>query len=135
MASTPFTCPRDMTDKHRTATTNSISSHHHDSAPSRPHLLICTGAEPFHPVHASSQLGCAAVAPRNEVIFLPFWRVFLFRTVFPPPGFLSGKKTAAPNRGVMVTQKVLTALLKSAQMIYIVIMYGEARADRPDEAE
>jgi len=39
---------------------------------------FCTGAEPIHPVHASSQLGRAAVAPRNEVIFLPFWRVFLY---------------------------------------------------------
>ena len=39
-------------------------------------LLIYTGAEPIHPVHASSQLGCAAVAPRSEVIFLPFWRGF-----------------------------------------------------------
>jgi len=62
--------------KRRTTTTNSSSSHHHDSAPSRPHSLICTGAEPIPPVHASSQLGRAAVTPRNEVIFLPFWRVF-----------------------------------------------------------
>ena len=60
-------------DKRRTTTTNRSSSHHHDSAPSRPHSLICTGADPIHPVHASSQLG-RAVAPRNEVIFLPFWR-------------------------------------------------------------
>ena len=78
MASTPIACPRETTDKRRTTTTNSSSSHHHDSAPSRPHSLICTGAEPIHPVHASSQLGRAAVAPRNEVIFLPFWRVFPF---------------------------------------------------------
>ena len=75
VASTPIACPRETTDKRRTTTTNSSSSHHHDSAPSRPYLLICTGAEPIHPVHASSQLGRAAVAPRNEVIFLPFWRV------------------------------------------------------------
>jgi len=74
VASTPIVCPQETTDKRRATTTNSSSSHHHDSAPSRPHSLICTGAEPFHPVHASSQLGCAAVAPRNEVIFLPFWR-------------------------------------------------------------
>ena len=47
---------------------------HHDSAPSRPHPLICTGAEPIHPiVHASYQLGHG---PRNEVIFLRFWRGF-----------------------------------------------------------
>ena len=74
VASTPIACPRETTDKRRATTTNSSSSHHQDSAPSRPHSLICTGAEPFHPVHASSKLGCAAVAPRNEVIFLPFWR-------------------------------------------------------------
>jgi len=77
VASTPIACPRETTDKRRTTPTNSSSSHHHDSAPSRPHSLICTAAEPIHPVHASSQLGRAAVAPRNEVIFLPFWRVFL----------------------------------------------------------
>jgi len=29
---------------------------HHDSAPSRPHPLICTGAEPIHPVHCPRQL-------------------------------------------------------------------------------
>ena len=50
----PIACPRETTDKRRTTTTNSSSSHHHDSAPSRPHSLICTGAEPFHPVHVSS---------------------------------------------------------------------------------
>ena len=77
MASTSIACPRETTDKRRTTTTNSSSSHHHDSEPSRPHSLICTGAEPIHPVHASSQLCRAAVAPRNEVIFLPFWRGFL----------------------------------------------------------
>jgi len=74
VASTPIACPRETTDKRRTTTTNSSSSHHHYSAPSRPHSLICTGAEPIHPVHASSQLCRAAVALRNEVILLPFWR-------------------------------------------------------------
>jgi len=29
---------------------------HHDSAPSRPHPLICTGTEPIHPVHFPRQL-------------------------------------------------------------------------------
>ena len=29
---------------------------HHDSAPSRPHPLICTGAEPIHSVHCPRQL-------------------------------------------------------------------------------
>jgi len=75
--STPIACPRETTDKRRTTTTNSSLSHHHDSAPSRLHSLICTGAEPIHPVHASSQLGRAAVASRNEVMFLPFWRAYI----------------------------------------------------------
>ena len=30
---------------------NRSTSHHHVSAPPRPHPLICTGAEPIHPVH------------------------------------------------------------------------------------
>ena len=44
------------TDKRRTTTTNSSSSPHHDSAPSRPHPLICAGAEPIHPVHGPCKL-------------------------------------------------------------------------------
>ena len=51
---------------------------HHDSAPSRPHPLICAGAEPIHPVQYPCQLQawpCQPMAPWNEVIFLPFWRV------------------------------------------------------------
>jgi len=53
---------------------------HHHSAPSRPHPLICTGVEPIHPVHCPRQLPawpCRPMAPRNEVIFLPFWRGFI----------------------------------------------------------
>ena len=44
------------------------------------HPLICTGAEPIHPVHCPRQCPawpCQPMAPRNEVIFLPFWRGFL----------------------------------------------------------
>jgi len=52
VASSQITRPRGMTKKRRTTTTNSSSSHHHDSASSRPHPLICTGAEPIHPVHS-----------------------------------------------------------------------------------
>jgi len=70
-ASSPIVCARRTTDERRTTTTNSISSHHHDSAPSRPHPLICTGAEPIQ-----------AVAPRNEVILLPFWRGLSVQKLF-----------------------------------------------------
>ena len=51
--------------------------HHHDGAPSRPHPLICTGAEPIHPVHCPRQLPALPWPPETKVIFLPFWRVFL----------------------------------------------------------
>ena len=44
---------------------------HHDSAPSRPHPLICTGAEPSSLSTPAPSLGHG---PRNEVIVLPFWR-------------------------------------------------------------
>ena len=47
---------RRTTGKWRTTTIDSSSSHHHDSAPSRPHLLLCTGAEPIHPVHGAPKL-------------------------------------------------------------------------------
>jgi len=56
VASTPVARPRGTTDKRRTTTINSSSLHHHDSAPSRPHPLICTGAEPIHPVHGPPKL-------------------------------------------------------------------------------
>jgi len=67
MASSPIARPRGTTDKRRTTTINSSSIHHHDSAPSRPHPLICTGAEPIHPVPAwlwppeTRSLQCVAV--------------------------------------------------------------------------
>jgi len=41
--------------------------------------LICTGSEPIHPVHCPRQLPawpCRPMAPRNEVIFVSFWRGF-----------------------------------------------------------
>jgi len=56
VASSPIARPRGTTDKRRTTTTNSSSSHHHDSAPSRPHPLICTGAMPICPVHGPPKL-------------------------------------------------------------------------------
>ena len=115
MASTPIACPRETTDKRRATTTNSSSSHHHDSAPSRPYSLICTGVEPFHPVHASSQLGCAAVAPRNEVIFLPFWRAFhkllgRFNLIIPEIGiFSSGEISNSCFHLIICTRHLLLA--------------------------
>jgi len=65
----PNHSPRGMTDKRRTATTNSSSSHHHDSAPSRPHPIICTGAEPIHPVHCPCQLQLGRVPPKRDHFF------------------------------------------------------------------
>jgi len=53
VAISPIARPRGTMDKRRTNTTNSSSSHHHDSAPPRPQPLICTGAEPIHPVRPS----------------------------------------------------------------------------------
>ena len=76
VTNSPLACPRGTMDKRRTNTTNSSSSHHHDSAQSRPHPLICTGAEPIHPVDSPSKLPAWLWPPRNEVSFLPFWRVF-----------------------------------------------------------
>ena len=56
VAGRPIARPRGTTHKRRTTTINSSSSHHHDSAPSRPHPLICTDAEPIHPVHSPPKL-------------------------------------------------------------------------------
>ena len=69
-------CPRGTTDKHRSTTTNSSSSHHHDSAPSRPHLLICTGVEPIHPVHGPRKLPAWQWPPEMRSFFCHFCGFF-----------------------------------------------------------
>ena len=76
MASSPIIYPRGTTDKRRTTTTNSSSSHHHDSAPSRPHSLICTGAEPIHPVHCPRKLPAWPWSPETRSFFCHFGGFF-----------------------------------------------------------
>ena len=49
---------------------------HHDSAPSRPHLLICTGAEPIHPVHCPRQLLAWPWPPETSSFFCHFGGAF-----------------------------------------------------------
>jgi len=65
VASSPIARPRGTTDKRRTATTNSSSSHHHDSAPSRPHPLICSGAEPIWPSSWPTQCELGSGSPKR----------------------------------------------------------------------
>ena len=50
---------------------------HHDSAPSRPHLLICTGAEPIHPVHCPRQLPAWLWPPETRSFFCHFGGVYI----------------------------------------------------------
>ena len=50
---------------------------HHDSAPSRPHPLICTGAEPIHPVHCPRQLPAWPWPPETRSFFCHFGGGFL----------------------------------------------------------
>jgi len=70
-------CPsRGTTDSRRTTTTNSSSSHHRDSAPSRPHPLICTGAEPIHPVHGPPKLRAWPWPPETRSFFCHFGGFF-----------------------------------------------------------
>jgi len=52
--------------------------------PTAAHRTITTARRPDHirlfalvRSHSTQFTGCAAVAPRNEVIFLPFWRAFV----------------------------------------------------------
>jgi len=56
VASSPIARQQRTTDKCRTTTTNSISSQHHDNAPPRLQPLVCTSAEPIHPVHGPPKL-------------------------------------------------------------------------------
>ena len=48
----------------------------HDSAPSRPHPLICTGAKPIHPVHCPRQLPAWPWPPETRSFFCHFGGVF-----------------------------------------------------------
>jgi len=77
VASSPIACPRGMTDKRRTTTTNSSSSHHHNSAPSRPHPLICTSVEPIHPVHGPRKLPAWPWPPETRSFFCHFGGFFM----------------------------------------------------------
>ena len=66
-------CPsRGTMDKRRTTTTNSSSLHHNDSAPSRPHPLICTGAELIQPVHGPPKLRAWPWPPETRSFFCHF---------------------------------------------------------------
>jgi len=67
---------RSQETRGRTTTTHSSSFHHHDSVPPRLYPLICTGAEPIHPIHGWLGLPATAAIPSNEITVLPFSRVF-----------------------------------------------------------
>ena len=56
-----------MKSQCRTTKTRSSPSHHHDSAPPRQRPLICTGAEPIHPVHGPLRLRATEAMPRNRI--------------------------------------------------------------------
>ena len=77
MASSPIARPRGMIYKRRTTTTNSSSSYHHNSAQSRPHPLICTGAEPIHPVHCPRNLPAWPWPPETRSFFCHFGGFFV----------------------------------------------------------
>ena len=83
MATSPIARPRGTTDKRRTTTTNSTSSHHHDSVPSRPHPLICTGAEPIHPVHGPPKLQAWPWPPETRSFHCHFGGFFLYSVINP----------------------------------------------------
>jgi len=83
VASSPIARPRGTTDKRRTITTNSSSSHHHDSVPSRPHPLICTGAEPIHPVHSPPKLPAWPWPPETRSFSFHFGGFFFKQSLAP----------------------------------------------------
>ena len=49
---------------------------HHDSVPSRPHPLICTGVEPIRPFYCPRQLPPWPWPPETRSFFCHFGRVF-----------------------------------------------------------
>jgi len=62
----PRDCSRETKGQQRTAKPRSNPSHHHNSAAPRQHPLICTSAEPIHPVHGPPKLLATEVIPQNE---------------------------------------------------------------------
>jgi len=92
VASSPIARPRETTDKRRITTINRSLSHHHDSAPSRPHPLICTVAGPIQPVHSPPKLPAWLWPPETKSFFCHFgWfssihgmSISLLRTVLLP---------------------------------------------------
>jgi hypothetical protein len=71
-----LTHSRRMTGMRRTTTPDSSSSHHHDSALSRPHSLICTGAEPIHQVHGPPKLPAWLWPPETRSFVCHFGAFF-----------------------------------------------------------
>ena len=65
---------------------------HHDSAPSRPHPLICTGAEPIHPIRFPRQLPAWPWSPETRSFFCHFGGVFLI--IY---GYIGGRNTTQWN--------------------------------------
>jgi len=86
VASSLIARPRGTTNKRRTTTTNSSSSHHHDSAPSRPHPLICTDVELIHPIHGPPKLPAWLWPPETKSCFCHFGGLPLLKPCF---GFYS----------------------------------------------
>ena len=117
MASSPIARPRGTTDKRRTITANSSreSSHHHDSAPPRLQPLICTGAEPIHPVHGLPKLQATEATPLIEVAFLPFWRVFcVYENMIPAPKQSQCKQLRYTTIPVLPCVHVMSIFLKKS---------------------
>ena len=115
VASSPIARPRGTTDKRRTITANSSreSSHHHDSAPPRLQPLICTGAEPIHPVHGLPKLRATEATPLIEVAFLPFWRVFcVYENMIPAPKQSQCKQLRYTTIPVLPCVHVMSIFLK-----------------------
>jgi len=99
VASSPIACPRGATDKRRTTTTNSSSSHHHDSAPSRPHPLICTGADLIHPVHGPRKLPAWPWPPETRSFFCHFGGVFSYDAMYAATSALRARSLSANSLG------------------------------------
>ena len=75
---------------------------HHDSAPSRPHPLICTGAEQIHPVQCPRQLPALPWPPETRSFSCHFGGVFSKKRCFSTEEF-------TPKRVVLVQKNSLAS--------------------------
>ena len=91
---------------------------HHKIAPSRPHPLICTGAEQIHPVHCPRQLPAWPWPPETRSFFCHFGGVFRHGAWFPAVMSTNSLGIAAVCLGGATVTRAQSSVLSDGQNRY-----------------